>query len=84
MNGCATAVRGLTTAETTTVSGGDGQQFLGYVGEGAAIGGAIGAPIGAAFFPGAGIAFGAFAGGFIGGFFGGAYYAIGELGDYCF
>jgi hypothetical protein len=84
VNGRATTPRDLTTAETTSVSGGDGEQFLAYVGVGATIGASFGAPLGAAVLPVGGTAYGMFAGGFIGGFFGAGYYALGELVDYCF
>jgi hypothetical protein len=81
MNAQATTLRTLAPNELASVSGGfSGDEFLASAGTGAAIGTSIGimviGPIS--------WSYGAVMGAFVGGFFGGAYYAAGELIDYCF
>jgi hypothetical protein len=81
MDAQSTALRTLAPNELALVSGGvSGDEFLASAGAGAVIGAYIGSmvlgPIS--------IAYGLGMGAFVGGFFGGAYYAAGELIDYCF
>jgi Bacteriocin class II with double-glycine leader peptide len=81
MNAQSTGLRALRPDELAAVSGGfSADEFLASAGAGAAIGASIGitllGPIN--------FGYGAGMGAFVGGFFGGAYYAAGELIDYCF
>jgi hypothetical protein len=73
--------RTLAPDELALVSGGlSGDEFLASAGTGAVIGAYIGSVLVGPFSLGYGLGMGAF----VGGFFGGAYYAAGELIDYCF
>jgi hypothetical protein len=81
MNAQSTAWRTLAPDELALVSGGfSGDEFLASAGAGAV----IGAYIGGVLLGPMSMAYGLGMGAFVGGFFGGAYYAAGELIDYCF
>jgi hypothetical protein len=81
MNAQSTGLRALAPNELAAVSGGfSTDEFLASAGTGAVIGASIGimllGPIN--------FGYGAGMGALVGSFFGGAYYAAGELIDYCF
>jgi hypothetical protein len=81
MNAQSTGLRALAPHELAVVSGGfSGDEFLATAGAGAV----IGASIGIMLLGSMNFGYAAGMGAFVGGFFGGAYYAAGELIDYCF